>query len=245
MRLLFLDTETTGLDPEKDVITELGYVIYEVEKKQVLRVRSNFLIDASSPGISKEIEEITGINNEMVSEWGYDAATIYKQFTQDALKASYIVAHNAEFDKSFVSNGINRHLGHVSEYKWIDTMTDIKFSKKAKSRSLNYLCADYGISPNDLAHRALFDVFQTIKLFDKFDYKEIIARSEIPNITVRALCEAPFRDSSPEGEKEVDVAKAHGFRWDGPTKSWIKKIKLSDLEELEAAITRFKIKEVK
>ena len=64
MILLSLDFETTGLDVEKDRITEVGAVLYSTGLDQVLET-AGYLVNPEIP-ISAEITKLTGITNSMV-----------------------------------------------------------------------------------------------------------------------------------------------------------------------------------
>ena len=66
---LFVDVETTGLDPQKDEIIELAMVPFTYGPDgQIYEVRDSFqsFRQPTSP-ISSEITKITGITNEMVA----------------------------------------------------------------------------------------------------------------------------------------------------------------------------------
>lgn len=99
-RALFIDVETTGLDPSIDELIELAMVsftyapdgrIYEIgEPLRQLRQPSN--------PISPEITAITGITNEMVAGQWLDPEAV----ARFADGAAPIVAHNAGFDRKFV-----------------------------------------------------------------------------------------------------------------------------------------------
>ena len=77
IRVLVLDTETTGLDHSRDKIIELAMLRVDVDSTTGLPVGEVVVYDAlEDPGmsISKEIQAITGISSEMVQGRHLDEA---------------------------------------------------------------------------------------------------------------------------------------------------------------------------
>ncbi|MFP4365161.1 MAG: PolC-type DNA polymerase III, partial [Spirochaetia bacterium] len=88
--------ETTGLNPAKDAITEVGIIRYE----QGAYFNYSRLVN---PGmaISKEAARISGITNEMVSAQPV-IADVFQEFLP-YLENTLLIAHNAVFDLSFLN----------------------------------------------------------------------------------------------------------------------------------------------
>lgn len=98
----FLDLETTGMRFSQDSIIEIGIlkvVDGEIKKKY------NQLVD---PGVAIPhfIEKITGIRSEDV--FGAPKFSEVSDEVQDILEGSVMVAHNAQFDYSFLKNELSR-----------------------------------------------------------------------------------------------------------------------------------------
>jgi DNA polymerase-3 subunit epsilon len=109
------------------------------------------------------ITSLTGISNEMVANAPkfFEVAKKIVEITEDTI----FVAHNANFDYSFVRNEF-KLLGFDFTRKTLDT---VRLSRKLlpghASYSLGKICDDLGISING-RHRAAGDALATVKLFD-------------------------------------------------------------------------------
>ena len=109
-----LDIETTGLNPAKDSIIEVGAI--RIENGTVTDMLSTLV----NPGyhIPDRITDITGIDDDMVK----DADTIEKVFPRllEFLgKDCVIVAHNANFDVGFLKQNA-KALGYEFDYTYLD-----------------------------------------------------------------------------------------------------------------------------
>ena len=116
--ILILDTETTGLDENKDEIIEVGCILFNVNSKSVLS-QVSFLFPVSS----NDAEHVNGISAEV---------TNIKQPWEDGLKfflklvdcSDLIVAHNVEFDKKWFGKGRLPKL----EKKWICSLEAVSYT---------------------------------------------------------------------------------------------------------------------
>lgn len=110
------DLETTGLSPVTDKIIEIGAV--KIKNQKVIDRFSTF-VNPQIP-IPFNIEQLTGINDSMV----IDADTIetilpeFLQFCEDAV----LVAHNAEFDVTFIKEKTKQLLNKKFECTMADTV---------------------------------------------------------------------------------------------------------------------------
>ncbi len=127
------DLETTGLSPVRNKIIEIGAV--KVEGGKVVDRFSTF-VDPEVP-IPFRIESLTSINDSMVK-----GAPKEKEALEALMKFSegcYLVAHNAEFDISFVNEGLKR-IGYSHEpFTYADTL--------GISRVLLPQLSRYGLDP--------------------------------------------------------------------------------------------------
>ena len=111
------DTETTGLDPGVEYLTEIGAVI--VRNGEVVEEFDTFV----KPGkpITSKITELTGITNEMVADAPGEAEAL-KAFL-DFADGRILVGHNAHsFDIRFLRAAAKRS-GIEFEPTYIDTLT--------------------------------------------------------------------------------------------------------------------------
>lgn len=225
MRLLALDLETTGLDVEKDQVTEIGWVLKDTEFEKPF-LTEGFLLKVTIP-VPELITNITGITDSILDEFGKEPEDVYTHLghVMEAHGVEYIVAHNGNsFDKPMLHNNSKRHNVVLPEREWIDTRLDIKFSEHIRGRNLTYLCAEHGFI-NPFPHAALFDSMATMKLLSQYNVGEVLKYRAIPTIVIRAM--VTF--------EEKDLAKQKGFSWQEANgkkfnKSWVKAIKETELE---------------
>lgn len=148
-RLAFIDLETTGANPVRDRITEIGVV--EVDGDRV--TTWNTLINPGRP-IPEFIQQLTGIRNEMVA----DAPTFAEVAEELAgrLQGRLFIAHNARFDYGFVKNEYQR----LGQRFRSDVLCTVRLSRKLfpehPRHNLDSLIARHGLQTGD-RHRALAD----------------------------------------------------------------------------------------
>ena len=153
-----IDIETTGGDPKRDRITEVG--IYRFDGEKVLDSFSS-LVNPETP-IPGLITHITGIDNDMVADAPkfFEIARKLVEITKDAI----FVAHNVRFDYSFFQQEF-RNLGYTFSRRKLCT---VQLSKKLipglKSYSLGNLSEHLNIQ-NNARHRAMGDAAATLELF--------------------------------------------------------------------------------
>ena len=148
-RLAFIDLETTGANPVRDRITEIGVV--EVDGDRV--TTWNTLINPGRP-IPEFIQQLTGIRNEMVA----DAPTFAEVAEElaERLQGRLFIAHNARFDYGFVKNEYQR----LGQRFRSDVLCTVRLSRKLfpeyPRHNLDSLIARHGLQTGD-RHRALAD----------------------------------------------------------------------------------------
>lgn len=156
-RLVVLDTETTGLNPQEGHrIIEIGCV--ELINRRLtgnrfhVYINPNRIIDAGAI-------EVHGITNEFLDDKPHfnDIAEDFIGF----ITGAELVIHNAPFDVGFINHEFSRlaNVQEVSSYsKVFDTLTYARKKHPGQRNSLDALCKRYGIdnSHRDL-HGALLD----------------------------------------------------------------------------------------
>ena len=145
-----VDLETTGYDPNRDLIIEIGAAI--MRGPETIATFTT-LVDPIVP-LSAEITKLTGISNEMLlgSPGPEAAVSELVAFIGDR----DIVAHNADFDRAFVERVAGRHALRGS---WIDSLEVVRMAlPRLRSHRLADLAEAFGVGVSGPAHRALPDV---------------------------------------------------------------------------------------
>lgn len=201
---LFLDLETTGLDPVRDEIIELAMVpfTYSLDGR-IFGVGEPFqaLREPSKP-IPPEITALTGIDDAAVSGKVIDPAEV----VAFAAPAALIVAHNAAFDRPFAE----RFSDVFSTKAWACSMTQVDWKAEGhEGAKLAYLVASAGFFYEH--HRAAHDCYAAIELLATTlpssgapALAQLLERARRPTIRIWA-------EHSPFDLK--DQLKARGYRW--------------------------------
>lgn len=146
-----LDIETTGLNPAKDSIIEIGAIKFE--NRQKYEFQSLVQLDEKLP---IEIKKLTGITDQLLMDEGHPLSEILDQFTK-FIGHLNLVAYNANFDLRFLEKALSDNNMPSLKNKVFDL---IRFVKKEKCTLTNYKLSTvlkaYGIT-DTVPHRALKD----------------------------------------------------------------------------------------
>lgn len=207
-RIVALDTETTGLDPEKHGVIEIACILWDVKHRTSI---ARWATLDSYAGVN-EAEHINGIPQELLE----DLPRIRKMdwllpATELMASGDLIIAHNAPFDQAFVGN-------LVEGVPWVCSKDDIRWPIETKKRSLIDVALAHGV-PVYSAHRAMADADLIIRLLERchelgHDVQGMLAeglrRSQLPKFKYKSL--EPF--------ERKDAVKAAGFHWDAEERIW-------------------------
>jgi DNA polymerase-3 subunit epsilon len=123
MKVLFFDTETTGLwnfkaeyhAEEQPHLIELGARLVDISTNKVLEECNAFVQPVFFDHISTEITALTNITLEELREKGTPPTVVYKKFKNLHDEADYVCTHNWKFDQRIM----NRFIHCLDKYiKW-------------------------------------------------------------------------------------------------------------------------------
>ena len=167
MRLIFIDTETTGLSPR------LGHRIIEIACVEMLdgQLTGSEFHCLVNPGrhVPPEAIEIHGINDEMLRE----QPTFIEIAPEliDFVAGSQSVMHNVPFDAAFFNSEFERIGLHApiltSREIIIDTLPRFRRMHPGMPCGLSKLCDRYGLQPaeDENWHGALTDARMLARLW--------------------------------------------------------------------------------
>lgn len=198
--IVYLDTETTGIDPLVDRLTQLAY---KFNGKLV-----SSLFKPPVP-ISVKSMSISHITNEMVEDMKKFADSEMKKDLQEILNENILVAHNAGFDVDIL------YKEGIKVEKFIDTLKLAKYLDKDNEipeYGLQYLRYFLGFEIDAKAHDAVGDVLVLEKLFghlfDKMHKKganEDEVLDEMIEISSKPLLLTFFNYGKHKGKKIEEV----------------------------------------
>lgn len=208
---LFVDVETTGLDPARHEIIELAMTPFSYGLDgEIYAVGEPFtsLRQPSEP-IPPDITSITSIDDAMVEGHSIDPAEV----ATFAAPAALVVAHNAAFDRKF----LERLCDTFSTKAWACSMSEVDWAAEGyEGTKLAYLAASSGFFYE--RHRAVHDCMAAIELLARrhptsgqTGLAQLLARARTPSWRIWA-------ENSPFDFK--DRLKARGYRWNGDGGGW-------------------------
>lgn len=212
-RILILDTETSGLDPAKDQLLEVGLVLWSVEHCTTVASASWLIYGTENPA-----QAINGIPPAVLVE-GRDRGLVVTEIIDVWAESADAIAAHGDFERQWFAD-----LGRP----WIDTCWDIDWPRasSADSRKVHALCLAHGLAVLD-AHRALPDCQLLARLLERVaelghDVGRLLERAMRPKVKVVSL--APF--------SEKDTVKLAGFRWSPERKEWWRMMPVEDVAAL-------------
>ena len=157
MRQIFLDTETTGLDPNQ------GHRIIEIAAVEMSnrQLSKNHYHTYLNPGraIDQAAQDVHGITSEFLQNKPIfkDIAPEFLSFIKDA----EIIIHNAPFDVGFLNMELGKiNLGKLESHSAsiFDTLKLAKEIRPGQRNNLDALCKAYDVDNTSRAfHGALLD----------------------------------------------------------------------------------------
>jgi DNA polymerase-3 subunit epsilon len=219
-RLLILDTETTGLDPEQHHCIEVGAILFDVPHRAVLSQVSFLLPCQANP--AEAVNGITAAVTQRPQPW----QAALQCFEAMLAAADAVLAHNAAFDRQWFGQGV---LPAITK-PWLCSMEDLRWPADRHLRanpSVRDLALAYGV-PVWAAHRALTDCIYLAQVFERCPELEPMLQA---GLEPRRLYRARL------SYEERHKAREAGFRWNEPINgAWSRR-----LSEREASLLPFPV----
>jgi len=184
MKILFFDTETTGLDPIKNDILTIGGIIEidgEVKEEFYLEIQPFSYENISQYALDVNGLKIEDIKKYMTPEEGYrKLKSIFSKYINkyDKKDKFICVGHNVKFDIDFLTNLFlkngDKYLGSFIDYHFLDTMVILNimmYQKAIQLENCKLVTASefFGIKLD--AHNAMNDIRATKELFEILNKK--------------------------------------------------------------------------
>jgi len=160
-KFIFLDTETTGIDPLVDRIVQVAYK-YDGE------IYSSYF--KPPVPISVKSMSISHITNNEIADKEEFSTSVFRRVLQERLVNGILIAHNAIFDIDMLAKE------GVSVDTFIDTYKLIRFfdpENEIPEYGLQYLRYYLDFNVDAKAHDAIGDVIVLEKLFDHIYNKAV------------------------------------------------------------------------
>jgi DNA polymerase III subunit epsilon len=200
-----VDVETTGTNPDRDKIIELGICLFEYDRQsgRIYKILGSWewFEDPAVP-IPPEITNITGITDQMVAGHRIDDRAVNNLLGRVVL----VIAHNADFDRRF----IEKRLPGFSTKHWACSRFDIDWKAEGiRSSALEFVAYSLGFFHD--AHRASSDCRATVHVLaqalpgtGRLVLQALLEQARLPTWRIWA------RDAAIE---KKDILKARGYTW--------------------------------
>jgi oligoribonuclease len=175
MLLIFLDSETTGIDPESHRVIDIAFKVVDLETHELITSYESLVFQPMEVWALADPEslQITGLSYEklmdapsekvVASEIAHDLNLMRLQE-----KSGIFICQNPSFDRLFFNQLISGTLQdeYGWPYHWLDLasmyyakrlMQDEKWGKALKEQDLskNRIAEHYGLAPERKPHRAM------------------------------------------------------------------------------------------
>ena len=206
MKILVVDTETTGLPLKRDAsvlqtslwpsVVQLSFILYDTEQNKSLTCQDHIIKIPDSVTMSKESEKIHGITRSMMLRKGIDIAEALDYFDKAMQDADTVVAHNLSFDKCVLmveAKRLNRPQYFTNNGRGIKEYCTMKNTRKdcnilatrkdgttfVKSPKLVELHEYlFNTTPNNL-HNAMADILVCLRCYmKKVHDKDILSNAQ-------------------------------------------------------------------
>ena len=172
-RLVVFDTETTGLQFDRDEIIEFAAVVVEQRNGKAEIIQEYDELITLSPGgfVPPMIQQLTGISNEDIRDRGIPKTRLCCDIARMIRGNTLLLAYNAHFDLCFLFYLLRNH-GDPTILKGKDKL-DLLTVYKDRHSYPHKLCNAievYGLSDQVVnSHRAVDDVIATVAVMKEME----------------------------------------------------------------------------
>ena len=172
-KLFLFDTETTGLQYNRDEIIEFAAVVLERRNGEIVVTEEYDELITLSPGgfVPAQIEALTGISNQDIREKGIPKTRVCCDIARMMAGNTLLLAYNAHFDLSFLFYMLLRD-GDPAILKGKDKL-DLLTVYRDRHSYPHKLCNAievYGLSGQVVnSHRAVDDVIATLAVMEAME----------------------------------------------------------------------------
>jgi DNA polymerase-3 subunit epsilon len=221
-RGIFLDVETTGIDPNSDKVIELAMVPFEYSDDGKVFTVSEAYTSLQDPGrpLTPFIRSLTGLTDEQLKGKSFDVAEV-GAFVDGA---SLVVAHNAEFDRPF----FEKTFPDLPPLSWACSVREVPWAELGvEGRKLEYIAYRSGVFFD--GHRAEIDCQVGIHVLASDWHGD--GRTALSALleSSRRVGARLWATGSPFEAK--DMLKARGYRFDGKRRVWHRDMSAEKLDD--------------
>lgn len=168
MKIALVDIETTGLDPRKHEIIEMGVVIFESDTNKIIQCLDMRIKPERPEDGDPKAYALNGYNKE---EWGncMSLSTAMKLFSTNTVGATFL-AYNVTFDWGFMSEAFQK-TGIPNEMHYhrmcLMSMAWVKLPHEGQGWKLKNVCERLGVEPEPEVHRAINGAMSAFKVYKK------------------------------------------------------------------------------
>ena len=180
---IFLDTETTGLNPFKHQVAEIAFKILDMETGEIIESYESIVLHDASTWAASDPEslQINGFTLELITS-GKEKNQISKEIQNCFVKAgikrgsSVFICQNPSFDRSFFSHFVDTDLQEKKlwPYHWLDLASMHWAASMLKNKpypwivglSKDKIAEAYLLPPENKPHRAMNGVNHLIMCYE-------------------------------------------------------------------------------
>ena len=173
MKILVLDTETTGLDITRHEIIQIGFLFIDMASDNSYKVLSESEINTRPLHLETAEPAALAINGFSAYEWK-DSKPINEHFQEiknNIESVDVLLGQNLVFDLRFINqsfanfDAVPPKFPPYMDTKWI--ATQLLNEGKLKSTSMDKMCKHFDIKFEGKAHTALVDCKRTFAVWQK------------------------------------------------------------------------------